>query len=89
MFGAIAVMLDDAMLVAVNQDHSLLVRVDPEDDPKLLRRDGADSRRDGRGEIHGTRMDPGRRTAVADDATLDLWLQHALRRPGAGKASGR
>lgn len=39
MFGAIAIMLDDAMLVAVRRDHSLLVRVDPEDDANLLRRD--------------------------------------------------
>ena len=38
MFGAVAVMVDDAMAVAAYQDGSLLVRVDPTDDPRLLQR---------------------------------------------------
>lgn len=36
MFGAVAVMADDAMAVAVHQDGGLLVRVDPADDARLL-----------------------------------------------------
>ena len=41
MFGAIAVMVDDSMVVAVNKDRSLLVRVDPADDEELSRRSEA------------------------------------------------
>ncbi|MCU1410513.1 MAG: hypothetical protein JWR04_1220 [Rhodoglobus sp.] len=41
MFGAIAVMVDDAMAVAVNKDGSLLVRVDPQEDAQLHRRPDA------------------------------------------------
>jgi TfoX/Sxy family transcriptional regulator of competence genes len=79
MFGAIAVMVDDAMLVAVNKDHSLLVRVAPEDDAQLLGRAEATRAEMGTGRSMGTgwiRVDS---DAIADDAVLDLWLHHALR----------
>ena len=36
MFGALAVMVDDAMAVAAAKDGSLLVRVDPAEDAQLL-----------------------------------------------------
>lgn len=36
MFGAVAVMIDDSMAVAVHQDGGLLVRVDPAEDACLL-----------------------------------------------------
>jgi hypothetical protein len=36
MFGVIAVMIDDAMAVAVHKDGSLVVRVDPAEDARLL-----------------------------------------------------
>lgn len=80
MFGAIAVMVDDAMVVAVNKDHSLLVRVGPEDDATLLRRDEASRAVMGQGRSMGTgwiRIDS---PATADDDTLDLWLRHAVQR---------
>ena len=41
MFGAIAVMVDDSMAVAVHKDGSILVRVDPSEDRYLLARPGA------------------------------------------------
>jgi hypothetical protein len=37
MVGAIAIMVDDAMAVAVHKDGSLLVRVDPAEDARCLR----------------------------------------------------
>lgn len=80
MFGAIAVMVDDAMLVAVNKDRSLLVRVAPDDDPHLLRRAEATRATMGADRSMGTgwiRVDS---DAIVDDAALDLWLRHALRR---------
>jgi TfoX/Sxy family transcriptional regulator of competence genes len=43
MFGAIAVMVDDAMAVAVHNDGSLLVRVDPAEDAWLI--EGPDASR--------------------------------------------
>ncbi len=36
MFGVIAIMVDDAMAVAVHKDGSLLVHVDPAEDASLL-----------------------------------------------------
>lgn len=80
MFGAIAVMFDDAMLVAVNGDRSLLVRVAPQDDAEVLGNGGATRAEMGTGRSMGIgwiRVDG---DAIADDAMLQLWLDHALRR---------
>lgn len=85
MFGAIAVMLDDAMVVAVSKDQSLLVRVAPEDAQSLLGRPEATQAE------MGTRrsMGPGwirvEADAAAEDAQLDFWVAAAVRR----RASGR
>ena len=77
MFGAVAVMLDGAMAVAVHQDGSLLVRVDPELDAELVTRPGAEratvgtDRSMGPGWIHV-------QAAVVDrDDALASWLEHA------------
>jgi TfoX/Sxy family transcriptional regulator of competence genes len=78
MFGAIAVMFDDAMLVAVNKDRSLLVRVAPDDDGRLLDRPEAARAEMGEGRSMGPgwiRVDG---AAIDDDDVLDLWLHHAL-----------
>jgi TfoX/Sxy family transcriptional regulator of competence genes len=69
MFGAIAVMVDDAMAVAVRKDGSVLVRVDPAADARLLACPGASrakmgARSMGRGWI---RVDA---TALRSDETL-------------------
>lgn len=76
MFGAVAVMVDDAMAVAVNRDSSLLVRVDPSDDARLLREHDASRAEMGKGREMGVgwlRVDaPGER--------LEFWVSAALRR---------
>jgi TfoX/Sxy family transcriptional regulator of competence genes len=81
MFGTIALMVDGAMLVAVNKkEHSLLVRVHPADDAELLARPDASRPEMGAGRSMGVgwiRVDA---AAARDDATLDFWLHHALAR---------
>jgi TfoX/Sxy family transcriptional regulator of competence genes len=86
MFGAVAVMLDDAMVVAVSKDGSLLVRVDPAEDAQLLERPHASRAEMGAGRSMGpgwVRVDA---AAVVDDETLDDWVRIAVRyrqrRPG-------
>jgi TfoX/Sxy family transcriptional regulator of competence genes len=88
MFGAVAVMLDGAMAVAVHEDASLLVRVDPARDGELVTRPGASratmgaSRSMGPGWVH---VDA---AALDGDAELADWLHHATsylrRRAGVG-----
>jgi TfoX/Sxy family transcriptional regulator of competence genes len=78
MFGAIAVMVDGSLVVAVNKDRSLLIRVDPDDDAILSRRAEASRAEMGAGRSMGAgwlRVDE---EAIAEDETLDLWLQYAL-----------
>jgi TfoX/Sxy family transcriptional regulator of competence genes len=80
MFGTIAVMVDGAKLVAVGKDHSLLVRVHPDDDEVLLARPDATRPEMGSGRSMGVgwiRVDA---AAIEDDETLDLWLAHAFSR---------
>lgn len=78
MFGGIAFMLDDRMLVSAGRDGSLLVRVDPGDSEKLLQRAGA------RPSVMGTDrpMGPGWLTVdpegVAGDDDLLQWIGVAL-----------
>lgn len=66
MFGAIAVMVDDALAVAVHKDGSLLARVDPAESARLLDTPGV-SRADGDGSrsLDGRRVDPGRGEGAA------------------------
>lgn len=77
MFGAVAVMVDDAMAVAAHKDGSLLVRVDPADDPQLLPRPGVSRPEMGAGRSMGEgwiRVDA---QALRDDPTLSEWLDIA------------
>lgn len=77
MFGAVAVMVADAMVVAVNKDGSLLVRVDPEEDAQLLRAPDASRAEMGKGRDMGIgwlRIDP-----HLDASRLEHWVDAALR----------
>ncbi len=79
MFGAVAVMLNGAMIVAAQTDGSLLVRVPREDDEKLLQRPEAERPMMG-GRSMGVgwiRLDA---DAAGDDEMLDLWMRFALDR---------
>lgn len=80
MFGVVAVMVDDAMLVAVGKDGGLLVRVDAADDDLLLERPEASRAEMG----NGRSMGPGwlwvEPDAVIDDDILEFWLAQCLRR---------
>ena len=80
MFGAMAVMVDESMVVAVSRDRSLLARVMPVDDRLLVKRDDAARAEMGAGRSMGVgwiRVDP---RSIEDEATLDLWLDAAIRR---------
>lgn len=75
MFGVTAIMIGDAMAVAVHKVGSLLVRVDPAEDASMLelpRQDGAGCSM-GQGWI---RVEP---EALRSDAALAGWLQAATR----------
>ncbi len=77
MFGAVAVMVEDAMAVAAYQDGSMLVRVDPTDDPRLLQRPDVSRAEMGTGRSMGEgwiRVDA---KALGDDTALNDWLETA------------
>ena len=74
MFGAIAVMVDDAMAVAVHKDGSLLVRVDPADDARLLQEPGASRAEMGAGRSMGEGWIRVETTALTSDPALDDWV---------------
>ncbi|MBD7957397.1 TfoX/Sxy family protein [Microbacterium sp. Sa4CUA7] len=82
MFGTIAVMFDESMLVAARKDLCLLVRVTA-DDAHLLARPEATRAEMGSGRSMGPgwiRVDP---DALQDEGTLDFWVAEALRRQAA------
>lgn len=77
MFGAIAIMVDDAMAVAVHKDGGLLVRVDPAEDADLLEKPEASRAEMGAGRSMGPgwiRVEP---PALRSDVTLAGWLTAA------------
>ena len=79
MFGMIAVMADDSMAAAVYKDGSLLVRVDPAEDTRLLENAGASRAEMGAGCSMGEgwiRVDA---QTLGDEATLKAWLEAAMR----------
>jgi len=97
MFGATAVMVDASMAVAVHSDGSLLVRVDPAEDERLLECRDASRAVMGKAGSMGVgwiRVDA---RALADDRALDSWLEAAARcwtqrqrgRDSAARAGGR
>ena len=79
MFGAIAVMVDDAMAVAVHKDGSLLVRVDPAEDARLLENPYASRAEMGAGRSMGEGWIRVEARALSNDAALVGWLETATR----------
>ena len=77
MFGAIAVMVDDAMAVAVHEDGDLLVRVDPAEDARLLGFPGASRAEMGAGRSMGEGWIRVEARALRDDAPLVDWVEAA------------
>lgn len=77
MFGAIAIMIDDAMAVAVHKDASLLVRVDPAEDSRLLASPGASRAEMGTGRSMGEGWIRVEARALRSDAALHGWLDQA------------
>jgi TfoX/Sxy family transcriptional regulator of competence genes len=78
MFGAVAIMIDNAMVVAVNKDGSLLVRVDAGDDALLLQEPDASRAEMGQGREMGVgwlRID-----SDTHGPRLEYWINAALRR---------
>lgn len=77
MFGGLAFMLDDRMLVCVDRGDGLLVRVSPERDAELAARPVAGRMRMGAKEL-GTGWILVSPAGVADDDGLSFWLDEAL-----------
>ncbi|MDJ1114230.1 TfoX/Sxy family protein [Microbacterium dauci] len=80
MFGALALMVDDSMAVAVFKDESLLVRVRDDEDEALLREPDAARAEMGEGRSMG--LGWVRVTLDAEHTRLPFWVAAALRRPG-------
>lgn len=79
MFGAIAVMVDDAMAVAVHKDGSLLVRVGPAEDASLLEHPDASRAQMGAGRSMGEGWIRVEANALRSDAALTGWLAASSR----------
>ncbi|NKE10672.1 MULTISPECIES: TfoX/Sxy family protein [Kocuria] len=80
MFGGLALMVNDEMLVSVGKDGSLLVRVEAQQHDRLLQEPGASQAEMGKGRTMG----PGWITVAADqlssDDSLSEWVTAAKRR---------
>ncbi|MBX3314848.1 MAG: TfoX/Sxy family protein [Actinobacteria bacterium] len=76
MFGGVAFMVDDRMLVAVMRDGALLARVDPARSDELSTRPGAGPMEMGTRTMGPSwlRVEP---DAIADPAELDAWIAEA------------
>jgi len=79
MFGAIAVMVDNSMAVAVHKDGSLLVRVNPTEDAQLLETPEASRAEMGAGRSMGEGWIRVEARALDSDAALQGWLETATR----------
>lgn len=79
MFGVIAIMIDDAMAVAVHKDGSLLVRVDPAEDPRLLEKPHASRAEMGAGRSMGEGWIRVEARALRSDADVTGWLAAVTR----------
>ena len=79
MFGAVAVMVNGAMAVAIHKDGSMLVRVDPAEDAELLQRPHASRAEMGAGRSMGPgwiRVDA---AGIIENEALEQWTGTALR----------
>lgn len=79
MFGVRALMVAGAMVVAAHKDGSLLVRVDPAEDPALVEQPGAARAEMGNGRSMGTGWIRVQSAALQDDRALTGWVEAALR----------
>lgn len=79
MFGVLALMVDGAMAVAVHKDASLLVRVDPAEDARLLESPGASRAEMGAGRSMGEGWIRVEAKVLRSDAALAGWLEPATR----------
>lgn len=78
MFGALSFMVDDKMVVAVQGDGSLLVRVAAERDAELTALPGARPAEMGAGRIMGPGWVAVDAQAIATDDQLGFWIGVAL-----------
>lgn len=89
MFGGLAFMVDDAMVVCVMSDGDLLVRADPQRADDLLTARGARPAEMGGGRAMGKGWIAVGEDAVATDEGLDSWLGVALEYNDAKTDAGR
>ena len=85
MFGVVAIMVDDAMAVAVHKDGSLLVRVDPAEDAPLLQSPDASRAEMGAGRSMGEGWIRVEARSLRSDVALAGWLEAATRYLGQRK----
>lgn len=78
MFGGLAFLVDEKMVVSVGGDGDLLVRVDPARSAQLLARPGAHRAEMGAGRSMGPSWITVDADAVAVDEDLDHWMNAAL-----------
>jgi TfoX/Sxy family transcriptional regulator of competence genes len=79
MFGVVALMVDDAMAVAAHKDGSLLVRIDPDEDARLLENPGATRAEMGAGRSMGAGWIRVEASALHGDTALTVWVDAAER----------
>lgn len=79
MFGAVAVMIDGSMAVAAHKDGSLLVRVDPSEDARLLQNSHASRAEMGAGRSMGQGWIHVEANGLGSDQSLGDWLGCATR----------
>ncbi|MEW1834704.1 TfoX/Sxy family protein [Microbacterium sp. NPDC079995] len=79
MFGAVALMVDDSMAVAVFTGESLLVRVRDDEDAALLAEPDASRAHMGERSMGLSWL---RIALDAEHSRLEFWVRAALRRPG-------
>ena len=79
MFGVLDLMVDGAMAVAAHNDGSLLVRVDPAEDARLLENPAASRAEMGGGRSMGKGWIRVEARALRDDAALTNWVEAATR----------
>lgn len=78
MFGGLAFMVNERMVVSVTGDRSLLVRADPARADELLKVDGAQPAEMGAGRPMGKGWIAVAEDAVATRQDLDVWIGVAL-----------
>lgn len=81
MFGVLGLMVDESLAVAAHKNGSLLVHVDPAEDPALLELDGASRAEMGAGRSMGAGWIHVDGRAIEDDQALRDWVAAAVRRP--------